>query len=323
MVIYSVMIRYREFELKSDKIKRVFMSGSSSSGKTTLCKMMIMNKFFGEISRIYYFHPDFHETNPIADWEEKIKTPILVNGGLPSFQDLINLSSNCLVILDDLIQEICESKDIDYLFRVLSSKRQINVVIMSQRYFIGQKFGLSIRNSSNYHILLRNADERTNSRVASLFNLKTEINMAQNINSKSLYPYILLDRTPEARVNNCQVYIDILGKYKRVVIGSMIFYLVSEQDFSSIFDRIDKTHAILKNGITNKTQELQSSAKHKCENGKSENCELGNYNVEESRDRESRQQSKRNSRQSTFGKRQHLARTVRRLVSQYRIRGQL
>ena len=304
------MIRYREIDIKCDKIKRLFMSGSSSSGKTTLCKMMIMNNFFGDISRIYYFHPDFHEQNPIADWEETIKTPILVNGGLPSFQDLTNLTSNCLVILDDLIQEICNSKDIDYLFRVLSSKRKINVVVMSQRYFIGQKFGLSIRNSSNFHILLRNADERTNSKVASLFNLKNEINMAQKLNSKRLYPYILLDRTPEARVNNCQVFIDILGKYRQVVIGSMIYYLVSEQDFSNIFDRIDQTHAVVKNGNTNQTKKLQSS-------DKSNPKEIGDQS------NKSQGSKRQENRRSAFGKKHHLERTVRRLISQYRIRGQL
>ena len=280
------------------------MAGSSSSGKTTLCKMMIMNNFFGDISRIYYFHPDFHEQNPIADWEETIKTPILVNGGLPSFQDLINLTSNCLVILDDLIQEICESKDIDYLFRVLSSKRKINVVVMSQRYFIGQKFGLSIRNSSNYHILLRNADERTNSKVASLFNLKNEINMAQKLNSKHLYPYILLDRTPEARVNNCQVFVDILGKYKQVIIGSMIYYLVSEQDFSNIFDRIDKSHATLKDG-SNEKKTVSSSRSN-----------------EQTRQTDTRTYSRR-SKQTSHASRRQLERSIKQTLARYQLQRKL
>ena len=299
------MIRYREIQFDGVKIKRIFMAGSSSSGKTTLCKEMILDNFFGSITHIYYFHPDFHEENPIKEWGKSIHKPILVRGGLPSFEDLVNLSSNSLVILDDLIQEIIDNKDIDYLFRVLSSKKKLNVVVMSQRYFIGGKYGLSIRNSSNYHILLRNADERTNTKVGTLFNLKTEISLAQKLNKKQLYPYIVIDRTPQARVNNCQVFINILGKYKKIIIESMVFFLISDQDFNNIFDRIDQTHAKLKDG-SNKTEAVSSSRAK--ENNRTEPTN-GNR--------------RHNQRFSALTKRRRLERTIRQVISQQKIRRQL
>ena len=309
------MIRYREVSINSNKIKRVFLAGSSSSGKTTFCKNLILDKFFGNLSRIYYFHPDFHEQNPIQEWSDKLQTPILVNGGLPTFQDLLNLTPNSLVIIDDLIEECIHSKDVDYLFRVLSSKRKLNVVIMSQKYFIGQKFGLSIRNSSNYHVLMRNADERTNTKVGALFNLKNEINLAQKLNSQCLYPYILLDRTPEARVSNCQVFTNVIGRYKQLICGSMVFYLISDQDFSKIFDKIDETHAVLKNG-TNKKEAVSTDRNQESDTEESDVKDTRNVNYEE-------QKSDKSKRNRAFNRRRDVARAVRQVISQYRLRGKL
>ena len=300
------MIRFREISKIDSEIKRVFFSGSSSSGKTSLAKSLIEDKFFGsEVQRIYYFHPDFHETDPIETWRETIHIPILCQGGLPSYHELIQLPPYSIVIIDDLIQECIESKDIDYLMRVLSSKRKLHVILMSQRYFIGNKFGLSIRNSSNYHVLLRNADERTNQRVGLLLNLKNEIITAEKINKNKMYPHIFLDRTPQARVNNLQVYVNILGRYKQIVIGSMSFYLISDIDFEKAFQKIDSTHAIQKHA--NKKQNLRNDTSE----------DNGNQN----------ETSKRYSggkpayRQSIIGKRRQLERTIKQLISQHQFSG--
>ena len=309
------MIRYREISTNSNKIKRIFLAGSSASGKTTFCQHLILDNFFGNLSRIYYYHPDFHETNPIEEWTRKLQTPILINGGLPNFQDLLNLTPNSLIIIDDLIEEAIVSKDIDYLFRVLSSKRKLNVVIMSQKYFIGQKFGLSIRNSSNYHVLMRNADERTNTKVGSLFNLKNEINLAQKLNSKSLYPYILLDRTPEARVANCQVFTNVIGKYKQVISGSMVYYLISDQDFSKIFEKLDQTHAIVKHGTGDKKKEIST--------GSNEEPKSNGSNENEATDRESNQPISGTRANRAFNRRRNVERAVRKVISRYRLHGKL
>ena len=51
-----------------------------------------------------------------------------------------------VVILDDLVEESYSSKTIDYLFRVLSSKRKLHVILMSQRYY---HTGLEFKNCSS------------------------------------------------------------------------------------------------------------------------------------------------------------------------------
>ena len=118
---------------------------------------------------------------------------------------------------------------------------------MTQRYFAEGSCGLNIRNSSNFHVLMNNADERTNMRVAFSMNLAPEIRKASLVNKQKLYPYILIDRTNIARVNGVQIYTDIFSQYKQVIVNSMPAYLISEADFKSKFQILDKTTAI-KNG---------------------------------------------------------------------------
>ena len=227
------MIRYREIaNFEFAKIFRIFISGSSSAGKTYFAKNLLNQNLF-EYSRIYYYHPDFHEHSPV-EWHKELEKPVLYQAGIPSLKDLLEIPEYSCLVFDDLFSQCCESKDIDYLFRVLSSKRKLNVIIMTQRYFAEGKCGLSIRNSSNYHVLMRNADARTNLNVANSMQLKPEITKAIEINKHKLYPYIFIDRTNQARVNSLQIFTDIFSKLE-VIIGRMKYYLISEADFESSF----------------------------------------------------------------------------------------
>ena len=228
------MIRYREIEnFKFAKTFRVFISGSSSAGKTYFAKNLLKSNIF-EYNRIYYYHPDFHEHAPV-DWHNELRKPVLYQPGIPSLKDLLEIPENSVLVFDDLFSQCCDSKDIDYLFRVLSSKRKLNVIIMTQRYFAEGKCGLSIRNSSNYHVLMRNADARTNINVANAMQLKTEITKAIEENKSKLYPYIFIDRTNEARVNGLQIFVNILSDRLEVIINRMKYFLISEADFKSSF----------------------------------------------------------------------------------------
>ena len=228
------MIRYREIpDFEFAKIFRIFISGSSSAGKTTFAKSLLDRGLF-TYNRVYYYHPDFHEHAPV-EWHNELDKPVLYQAGIPSLKELLEIPEYSCLVFDDLFTQCCESKDIDYLFRVLSSKRKLNVIIMTQRYFSDGKCGLSIRNSSNYHVLMRNADARTNLLVANSMQLKPEITKAREINKQKLYPYIFIDRTNQARVNNLQIFTDILSTHLEVVIGQMKYYLISEADFTTSF----------------------------------------------------------------------------------------
>ncbi len=249
------MIRYREISnFNFSSIFRVFISGCSASGKTFFAHQLLQS-YLIDYERVYYFHPDFHEQAPVT-WHETLKKPVLYNPGIPSLEELLIIPERSVLVFDDLMTQCCESKQIDYLFRVLSSKRKLNVIIMTQRYFSNGQCGLSIRNSSNYHVLLRNADARTNLLVANAMQLKPEITRAQAENKSRLYPYIFIDRSNEARVNNLQIFTDIFSSHKELIIGSMKYYLISESDFNQQYHCVGDNLAQL-NGI-NKTPSIQS-----------------------------------------------------------------
>ena len=231
------MFRYKEVQLDYANIFRVFISGCSSAGKTYFAHKLLKEKLF-HYDRVYYFHPDFHETSPI-DWNLNV----LFNAGLPSLEDLLAIPENSCIILDDLYHECVNSSEIDYLYRVLSSKRKLHCIIMTQRYFAQGKFALNIRNSSNYHVLMRNADERTNLRASDTMNLKKEIIKATECNENEMYPYIFIDKTNHARVTGLKVYIDIFSKYRKVIMKSNLYYLIGEKDFKKRFHKIDENVA--------------------------------------------------------------------------------
>lgn len=265
------MIRYREIKKFSfSEIFRIFISGSSATGKTYFAKALLKRNIF-QFSRIYYFHPDFHEHSPV-DWHNEFDKPVLYQAGIPSLKDLLEIPENSCLVFDDLFSQCCESKDIDYLFRVLSSKRKLNVIIMTQRYFAEGKCGLSIRNSSNYHVLMRNADARTNLNVANSMQLKPEITKAIDENKSKLYPYIFIDRTNQARVNGLQIYIDILSQRFEVIIGRMKYYLISEADFNSSFTVTDKNiaHANKKKSISRRRKHVSSTESSSTDSATSE-----------------------------------------------------
>ena len=250
-----VMIRYREISsFNFAPIFRVFISGCSASGKTHFAQQLLQSNLL-KYDRVYYYHPDFHEKAPV-NWHDKLSQPVLYNPGIPTLEDLLEIPENSVLVFDDLMTQCCEAKQIDYLFRVLSSKRKLNVIIMTQRYFSNGRCGLSIRNSSNYHVLLRNADARTNLLVANSMQLKPEITRAIAENKNRLYPYIFIDRTNEARVKNLQIFTNIFTNHKEVIIGSMKYYLISETDFNQQYHCVGENLAKFNE---NKTKPIQSS----------------------------------------------------------------
>ena len=238
---FREMFKIKQVNCEFAPIWRVFISGSSSAGKTHLARQILETKLF-DYHRVHYYHPDIDETNP-AKWENYLNVPVIYQVGLPSSQDLIELPPQTCIVLDDLYREASSSKHIDYLFRVLSGKLKLHVIIMTQRYFAGGPYALNIRNSSNYHVLMNNADCRINDRAANRLGLKTEYHAALRHNQSKLYPYVFIDQTNSARVTRLQVYVDILSKHKKVVIDSMIYFLISERDFNSTCKQLDQNTA--------------------------------------------------------------------------------
>ena len=224
------IFRAKEIELTYPDIWRIFISGSSSAGKTYFAKQLLSTGLM-KIERIYYFHPDIQEDFPV-DWCDYFKDiPIVCESGLPTIDELNEMPPYSVVVLDDQFAECAESKQMSYLFRVLSSKKKLHLIIMTQRYYDMGSKGLNIRNCSNYHVLMSNTDIRTNHRVGFQMGLDKEIKLAERLNKQKLYPYIVIDRTNQARVNGVQVYTDILSKHKEIILKGNVFTVVPAVEF--------------------------------------------------------------------------------------------
>ena len=231
-----VTVRYREIKnFEFSPIFRVSIAGASQTGKTHFAELLLNRKLF-KYNRCYYFHPDCHETTPVQ-WN--IDVPLVFDAEFPTVETFMAMPEYSCVILDDLVEECYKSSVIDYLFRVLSSKRKLHVILMSQRYYHKGKYSVSIRNSSNYHVLMRCVNKSMINRISTDLGLKSEVTKAIELTSDQLYPYIFVDRTPRARANKCEVFINIFGKVLVLVRGSMKFYLLAENDFKKCFDVVD------------------------------------------------------------------------------------
>ena len=231
-----VTVRYREIsDFEFSPLFRVIISGASQTGKTHFAESLIKRQLF-KCQRVYYFHPDCHESAPV-EWS--LDVPVIFDSEFPTVETFMTMPEFSCVVLDDLVEECYSSKIIDYLFRVLSSKRKLHVFLMAQRYYHQGRYSVSIRNSSNYHVLMRCVNKAVMSRIGTDVGLKTEVTKAIELTSSQLYPYILIDRTPKARANKCEVFIDVLDSVLVLVRGSMKYYLLAENEFKKYFEIID------------------------------------------------------------------------------------
>ena len=305
------MIKFKQYELNFAPIFRIFISGMSASGKTHFTYNLLKSGMF-EFERVYYFHPDFHEKSPV-DWT--LSKPLIFESGIPTHQEILAMPQSSLLIFDDLYAEVRDSKTMDYLFRVLSSKQKLNVIVLTQRYFDKGKYSLSIRNSSNYHVLLRNSDERTNLNVGKMMGLSSDVKKATLVNSDKLYPYIFIDKTPEARVKNMCIYTDIFSQYKILIRNAMKVYLISEADFNAVFDKLDSDLAVPKNA--NQTSELCETEKSR-ESSRTDSATSSDSTARDSRTGQSTRRSL-----GRFTRSRALERQIERVVHKYKKRSRL
>ena len=78
-----VLVTYREIkDFDYNSIFRVFISGSSGSGKTSFTKQLLKKKVF-DYKRIYYYHPDFHQDCPV-DWQDSLDVDVVFRSLFPS-----------------------------------------------------------------------------------------------------------------------------------------------------------------------------------------------------------------------------------------------
>ena len=251
-------INYVEFF----KPLRAIFSGSSQSGKTYLIGKMLEKQrelFGGEFELVKYYYPEYLEECPV-EWHENITTPITYNAGFPTKQDILELPEGSLLIIDDNMKKVVNSELMRQFFNVISGKRNISIIVVTQNYFTQGQFSRDIRNSSNVVCLFRNcADATLNIRVARAFKLEKAYQAAENdVFADQVYPYVFIDQSQRSQLSGYRVYTDILSKIKVAYsVAGMKGYILNEIDFKKIYKIIEeKPRSVQVIANENKTTEL-------------------------------------------------------------------
>ena len=140
------------------------------------CKMMIVSGTGGGktswASKLVRFKEEMFPDEPprrtmfcYSIWQEIYQElqqefpEIIFKNGLPSKDELMELSGgdhveHSLLLIDDMITELCESKDMEQLFTTLSHHRRISVLAMTQNIFYQGKCARTISLQTWYFALL-------------------------------------------------------------------------------------------------------------------------------------------------------------------------
>lgn len=247
---------------------RAIFSGSSQSGKTYLIGRILErqeNLFNDKFNFVKYYYPTYLDESPV-DYHNLTDTPISYKAGFPTKNDILSLEHNSLVIIDDQADTAVKSDLINQVYKVISGKKNISIILVTQNYFLQGKHSRDIRNSCNYIGLFRNCCDHTlNRRVASAVGLKCAYEAAEKDDySSKIYPYAFINQCQAAQLSSYRLYSDILGDYKVAYSATgMKGYILSEDDFLSTFKIISsnkqsvvavKKHAIKKKDISESSE---------------------------------------------------------------------
>ena len=220
---------------------RMILAGSSGAGKTYFAGELLKRKdlFDDKISAVHYYFPCYLPEAPVQ-WHKTLDIPVSYHVGLPTKSDLMQLEKNCCVVIDDSFDEALKSSAIDHLFCVISGKRNIAVMIMTQNNFSKGKYGREIRNSCNFSVLFRNCcDVSINENIARMAGMQKAYGAATADLQGTKYPYVLLDQSQQGQLSPYRLYTDIFAKYPVCYsVDGMKAYVVGAQDFELFFDII-------------------------------------------------------------------------------------
>ena len=229
-----------------EKPLRAFVCGSSQSGKTYFLRKLLENQetvFGSSFDHIIYHYPCFLSELPF-DATEKISTPIKFGQGIPTKEEISRLPRNTLVVLDDLGDYIMKSELVSSLYKVISGKREISVISISQNFFLQGPFSREIRNSCNAFFLFRNSSDATiNIRACRALGVKNAFLAAEKDTfTTTLYPYCYISATHQSQVSSFRLYTNILDKFRTCYNESgMKGYVIPESEFLQKFNIIKET----------------------------------------------------------------------------------
>ena len=282
---------------------RMILAGSSGSGKTHFAGRLLEKQdlFEQNVSAVYYYYPCYLKEAPV-NWHELLDIPVSYHVGLPTKEELMEMPSRSCVVIDDSFDSAIQSSAIDHLFRVISGKRKISVIVMTQNNFTKGRYGREIRNSCNYSVLFRNCcDTSINQNVARMAGLKKAFEAASNDQNGVKFPYIFIDQSQQGQMSNFRLYSDIFSDQKIVwSVEGMKGYIVAATDFEAVFKIIEDNNHFTAKYDENKKSPSKRKIKESQKSKWQESASSESFSSSDSSDDEQRRKSIKRARRLVY-----------------------
>jgi hypothetical protein len=136
----------------------MYVSGNSQVGKSHFVRRLIKERsgmFTDKIERVVYCYTILEEE--LVNMTED-DSNIILNEGLPNKQMIDDWSTEgpWILVLDDMMGQAVESKDVNYLFTIGCHHKRVTVIVMSHNLYTQGKQSRTISLNSNYFIIFQN-----------------------------------------------------------------------------------------------------------------------------------------------------------------------
>jgi hypothetical protein len=183
----------------------MIVAGPTNSGKTYWVKRLISTDgmFDRPISSILYCYGVYQDLfKTMKEESSTLVAPITFIEGLPTAADFERLNDGGyhLIILDDLMQRINDSKEMANLFSRYCHHKKWTSIMITQNVFHSGRHGRTI--SLNTHIFVLFANKRDVQQIHRLarqfypLNWRSMVEVFKNVTDQRPYSYLVVDVTP-------------------------------------------------------------------------------------------------------------------------------
>lgn len=137
----------------------IVVSGATCSGKTSWVFRLLQNKenmFAKPPQKVLYAYGIYQ---PLYEQMERELPFITFHQGLPSEEDLTELSNDTvcnLIILDDLMDSVTSSEEMEKLFVKGMHHRHLSVLYLNQNLYCRGKYSRTINLNTHIYVLMKN-----------------------------------------------------------------------------------------------------------------------------------------------------------------------
>ncbi len=176
------------------------LSGCTQSGKTTWVKRLLLqlSHMFPENppSRVLYCYAIYQEAfTEMQGMEEHLE----FHEGLPSSEFIDNFREtghHCVIVLDDMMEQISKSRDVQNLFTRGSHHQNITVIYINQNFYCEGSCSRTINRNAHYIVLFECADLLQIEIFGKQMGMcKPLVNAYMDAVSED-YGYLVVDRSP-------------------------------------------------------------------------------------------------------------------------------